>query len=261
MDNLMLVYFGIIFIFLMSTLGASLVFLFRKPIPDRINTVILGFASGIMLAGAIWSLLMPAIEQVGTSSFLNILPIVCGFILGGIFLVLLDFFKLKTVKNAKNADFEIKGHKASRLFWAVTMHNIPEGMAVGLAFGNALNLGTEGAIISAFMLAVGIGVQNFPEGMAITLPLKVEYKSNKKAFGLGVLSGIVEPIFAVIGILLASSLPVIMPWMLSFAAGAMIFVVVEDLIPDAKMEKNFHLGTWGVIGGFVIMMILDVILG
>ena len=134
-------------------------------------------------------------------------------------------------------------------------------MAVGLAFGNALNLGTEGAIISAFMLAVGIGVQNFPEGMAITLPLKVEYKSNKKAFGLGVLSGIVEPIFAVIGILLASSLPVIMPWMLSFAAGAMIFVVVEDLIPDAKMEKNFHLGTWGVIGGFVIMMILDVILG
>lgn len=116
MDNLMLVYFGIIFIFLMSTLGASLVFLFRKPIPDRVNTVILGFASGIMLAGAIWSLLMPAIEQVGTSSFLNILPIVCGFILGGIFLVLLDFFKLKTVKNAKKLILKLRDIRLAGFF-------------------------------------------------------------------------------------------------------------------------------------------------
>ncbi|MBQ8749980.1 MAG: ZIP family metal transporter [Clostridia bacterium] len=298
MDNNLLVFLGILFIFLMTTLGSSLVFLFKGRISPKWNVIILGFASGIMISASIWSLLMPAIEQAESLYSIPIMPISIGFLIGGLFLSVLELIicppKIKREKSNLNScgedtSFEIqeniangikiktneenvikqnlnsKGqkrqksiNKSTRLFLAVTIHNIPEGLAVGLAFGGAIIIGDTSAYISALMLAFGIGIQNFPEGMAVTLPLKNAYGNNKKAFCLGVISGVVEPIFALVGILLASILPSIMPWLLAFSAGAMLFVVAQDLIPDSKSDKYFHLGAWGVIIGFVIMMILDI---
>lgn len=151
--------------------------------------------------------------------------------------------------------------KSVKLFLAVTIHNIPEGLAVGFAFGAAAAMADHSAYISALGLAIGVGVQNFPEGAAVSLPLKTETGSKNKAFLYGMGSGAVEPVFAVIGFFLTSALTSMQPWLMAFAAGAMIFVVAEDLIPDAKLETNPHLGTWGVMAGFVVMMILDVSLG
>lgn len=151
--------------------------------------------------------------------------------------------------------------KPMKMFLAVTIHNIPEGLAVGFAFGAASVIGEKSAYLAALGLAVGMAIQNFPEGAAVSLPMKTVTGSKLKAFAYGTFSGAVEPVFALIGYMLASEIEILQPWLLAFAAGAMIFVVVEDLIPDSKMEEHPHLGTWGIMGGFVIMMILDVALG
>ncbi len=262
MNNTALTVFGIAFIFVMTSLGALTVYFFRKEISEKLNTVLLGFAAGIMIAASVWSLLIPAIE--GSSSYgkFNFAPAAVGFLIGGMFLMLLD----KIIPHMHRGTNEEEGPhtsltKTTKLFMAVTIHNIPEGLAVGFAFGAAAMIGDHAAYISALGLAIGIGIQNFPEGAALSLPMKSITKSNNKAFLYGMGSGIVEPVFAVIGYFLAAYIAVLQPWLLSFAAGAMIFVVAEDIIPEARLTERPHLGTWGVMAGFAVMMVLDVAFG
>lgn len=263
MDNLTLTVIGFSIIFIATTAGAAIVFLFKKDLSDKINTLFLGFASGVMVAASIWSLLIPSIEDASdTYGSLNFIPAVFGFILGGLFLVLIDKL-LPHLHKGTNIEEGLKSHlrKPTKLFMAVTIHNIPEGLAVGFAFGAAALVGSNAAFISALGLAIGMAIQNFPEGVAVSLPMKNVTGSRVKAFLYGMGSGAVEPIFAVIGYFLATSLVAAQPWFLSFAAGAMIFVVIEDLIPDAHLSSHPHLGTWGAMIGFVVMMALDVGLG
>lgn len=263
MGNTAITIFGFTFIFLMTTIGAACVFFFKRDISPKANTLFLGFASGVMIAASVWSLLIPAIED-ATADYgrMNWVPAAVGFLLGGLFLVVLD----KVVPHFHSGTNEEEGprvalKKSTRLFLAVMIHNIPEGLAVGFAFGAALSGGENAGYIAALGLALGIGIQNLPEGAAVALPMKSTTKSRGKAFLYGMGSGAVEPVSAVCGLLLASALSSIQPWLLAFSAGAMIFVVAEDLIPEAKLEANPHLGTWGVMLGFTVMMILDVALG
>lgn len=245
------------FTFLATAFGAATVFCFRREIGPSFQRVFLGFAAGVMIAASVWSLLIPAMEAAGEN---NLLPVVGGFVIGAAFLLLLD----RLLPHLHPGSGETEGLKSSlrrttMLVFAVTLHNIPEGLAVGLAFatvgGDGVGLAAAGA------LALGMALQNFPEGAAISLPLKKEGLSNTRSFVYGALSGIVEPIAGVIGALLAASVAGILPWVLSFAAGAMIYVVVEELIPEANLGEHSHSGTIGVMAGFLLMMVLDVALG
>ncbi|MBO5212013.1 MAG: ZIP family metal transporter [Clostridia bacterium] len=252
---------GIVIIFVTTSLGSSLVYFFKNGISDKANTIFLGFAGGVMVSASFFSLLLPAIEETTGYGSFNFLPATLGFLIGGLFLVLLDKVTPhfhKGTNSEEGPNIQVK--KSVRLFLAVTLHNIPEGLAVGFALGSASSGGSSSSIFAALALAIGIGVQNFAEGAALALPMSVTTKSRHKAFGLGTLSGLVEPIFAIAGYFLASYIQMLQPWLLAFAAGAMIFVVIEDLIPDAKSENHEHLGTWSAMLGFVSMMILDVIL-
>lgn len=251
------------FTFLMTALGAALVFAFRNKVNPNFQRVFLGFAAGVMIAASIWSLIMPAIEMAEEQGMIGWIPATGGFILGALFLMLLDNLLPHLHPGSKNPE-GIPSHlkRTTMLVFAVTLHNIPEGMAVGLSFGLAGGGEQSTVTIAAAMaLAVGIGLQNFPEGAAISLPLKQEGLPNWKAFLYGALSGIVEPIAGVLTVLIAGSVAPVMPWLLSFAAGAMIYVVVEELIPEAHLGEHSHLGTLGVMGGFVIMMVMDIALG
>lgn len=254
---------GFSLIFLATTLGSAVIFLFKKNISQKLNTLFLGFAGGIMVAASVWSLLIPSLAQ-GEESMgqMGFIPAVCGFIIGGLFLMLLD----KIIPHIHNGTHEEEGlhvklNKSIKLFLAVTIHNVPEGLAVGFAFGAAALINTDAAYMSALGLAIGIAIQNFPEGAAISLPIKESTGSKSRAFIFGMSSGIVEPISAIIGYFLATYISSLQPWLLAFAAGAMLFVVAEDLLPDAKIEENPHLGTWGFMFGFALMMVLDVALG
>lgn len=251
---------GIGFTFLMTVLGASLVFCFKKDVSSKLNAAFLGITSGIMLAASIWSLLLPALEQAekdfGKAAFL---PVAIGFLFGGAILVLLE--KITPIlknEGGRYAFTDENSKKSGRLFLAVTLHNIPEGLAVGFAFGAAAMSGTLAGYTTALGLAIGMGIQNFPEGAAVALPMRNTLKSNKKAFFYGAASGIVEPVFSVIGFFLAA-LQTLQPWLLSFAAGAMIYVVSEDLLPDIHEDRK--MGAWGMMLGFVLMMVFDVALG
>ena len=253
---------GIALIFLMTTAGSALVFFFKKDISAKVNAAFLGFASGVMVAALVFGLLVPAMEQAENFGKFNWVPAAVGFLAGGAFLIVLD----KIVPHAhEGGEHEHGVHaalkKPTKMFLAVTIHNIPEGLAVGFAFGAALAGGEMASVYAALGLAIGIGIQNFPEGAAVSLPMKNATGSRSKAFWYGTASGAVEPIFALIGLFLAAFLSSAMPWLLSFAAGAMIFVVAEDLIPDAKLEKSPYIGGIGVMLGFTLMMILDVALG
>ncbi len=245
---------GIGFIFLSSTLGAALVYCFKKEFSPKANAAFLGLASGIMLAASVWSLILPAFDQAETRwGRYAVIPISLGLLFGGAFLWAFD--RMCSFKNT-----EI-GKKSVRLFLAVTLHNIPESLAVGFAFGSAWAIGTEASFLSALGVAIGIGIQNFPEGAAVALPMRAELKSKHKAFLYGFASGAIEPIFAVIGCAFAAYLHGLQPWLLSFAAGAMLFVVVQDLLPDTNtQEGGATIGAWSASLGFVLMMILDVVL-
>ncbi len=258
MSNVVIAFLGIGFMFLMSVLGAGVVFLFKKEISGKMNSIFLGFASGIMISSAIWSLLVPAIEGSSSLGRLDFLPAAGGMLLGTIFLVVMDKFVPKILdRKSKNKHKGLS--KTAKLFLAITIHNVPEGLAAGLAIGNAFVLGGGSAAYSALWLAIGLGLQNLPESSAISLPLKEKLKSNKKAFWYSVLSGAIEPIMAVIGIFISTALSGIMPWLLAFAAGCMLFVVAEELIPEAKLSsRESNIGSWALIVGFVVMMILDI---
>ena len=246
----------------MTTLGAGLVFFFRKQFSAGLQRVFLGFAAGVMIAAAVWSLLIPAIDQAEAAGLLGWVPAAGGFLLGVGFLIAMDSLLPHLHIGAKQPEgLSAPWKRTTLLFTAVTLHNIPEGMAVGLSFALAAQGGQAAGYTAAMALALGIGIQNFPEGAAISLPLRQEGKSVGRAFWMGSLSGVVEPIFGVLTVLIAGSIQPLMPWLLSFAAGAMIYVVVEELIPEAHLGEHSHVGTLGVIFGFVVMMILDVALG
>ena len=261
MSPVLLAFLGTTFTFLATALGAATVFLFRNEIPHRLQRIFLGFAAGVMIAASVWSLLIPAMEMAAEQQMKHSwLPAAGGFVLGGLFLLALDH----VLPHIHPGSAKAEGVKASftrttMLVLAVTLHNIPEGLAVGLAFG----LAGESSVISlsgALALSVGMALQNFPEGAAISLPLKKEGLSNSRSFLLGALSGIVEPLAGVTGVLIAGSITSIMPWFLAFAAGAMIYVVVEELIPEANLGEHSHTGTLSVMAGFLVMMVLDIAL-
>lgn len=245
---LMLAWLGTSFTFLMTALGAATVFFFARAVCERAQGALLGFASGVMTAASVWSLILPAIEQTAAEGRLPpFLPAAAGIVLGALLLALLDeFTRQRGGERVTHSDF--------LLLSAITLHNIPEGMAVGLAF--ALAADGEG-LAGAAALALGIGVQNFPEGAAVALPLYQSGQSKLRAFVTGVLSGAVEPLFGVLVVLAAARVHALMPWLLSFAAGAMLYVVAEELLPRAGSRR----GTCGFLVGFLFMMVLDVALG
>lgn len=262
MDNMTMTILGISLIFLATALGSALVYFFKNDLSPKANTIFLGFAGGIMIAASIWSLILPAIEESASWGNWKFVPALVGLFVGAAFMVIVD----KLVPHFHKGTGEEEGlhsslSKPKKMFLAMTIHNVPEGLAVGFAFGGAAILGTNEAFLSALGLAIGIAIQNFPEGAAVSLPMAGQLGSKHKAFLFGALSGIVEPIAAIIGYFLASAIAAAMPWMLAFAAGAMIFVVVEDLIPDAHLVEHPHLGTWSIIVGFALMMVLDVAFG
>lgn len=253
---------GIFFIFFMTSLGAALVFFIKGKLNENMNRIFLGFAAGVMIAASVWSLLIPSIEHAKQLNMPSWLPAAVGFVFGGLFLLLIDrLIPHLHINEDKPEGLKSQLNKTTMLVLAIALHNAPEGLAVGLAFGYALHSGDPALLASAFGLAMGIGIQNLPEGAAVSIPLIGTDTSKKKAFMLGSLSGLVEPIFAALGLLLASQLSSIMPWFLSFAAGAMIYVVVEELIPEAQLNSRAHIGTFSVMVGFLIMMVLDVAFG
>ena len=253
---------GLAIPFLGTTLGSAMVFLMKNKINPKVEKLLLGFASGVMIAASVWSLLIPSIDMAEEQGKIAYLPAAVGFLLGIAFLLVLDSVIPHLHLNNDNPEgLKSKLKKTTMMVFAVTLHNIPEGMAVGVTFAGAL-IGNSGITIAgALALAIGIEIQNFPEGAIISMPLKSEGMSKLKAFLYGTLSGIVEPIGAIITILLTSKVVPILPYLLSFAAGAMIYVVVEELIPEAQEGEHSNIATIGVAIGFVIMMILDVALG
>ncbi len=252
---------GLLIPFLGTTLGSAMVF-FMRGMHKEIERLLLGFASGVMIAASVWSLLIPAIDMAGEMGQIAWIPAAGGFLGGMAFLLVLDsVIPHLHLESEKPEGVETSLKKTTMLVLAVTLHNIPEGMSVGVTFAGAL-IGDAGITMAgAFALAVGIAIQNFPEGAIISMPLRGEGVSKGRAFLYGALSGIVEPIGAFITILLAEQIVSALPVFLAFAAGAMIYVVVEELIPEAQAGEHSNSGTVGVAVGFVIMMILDVALG
>ena len=262
MNPILLAFIGTMITFLATVIGSAFVFFFRNGISPFYQRICLGFAAGVMIAASVWSLLIPAIEMAEEQGEIGWIPAAGCFILGGLFLYILDKMlpHLHLMSGlTEGPSTQLK--KSTLLFLAVTLHNIPEGLAVGLSFALAAREGSSLSLSAALVLAIGIGLQNLPEGAAISLPLRKQGVSSQKAFAFGALSGIVEPIAGVLGAILVGSIISIMPWFLAFAAGAMIYVVVEELIPEAQLGEHSDSGTLGVMIGFLIMMILDIALG
>ncbi|MDW5299939.1 MAG: ZIP family metal transporter [Sedimentibacter sp.] len=261
LNPIFLALLGTTFTFFATAVGAAMVYLMKKDVNPNVQHSFLGFAAGVMIAASVWSLLIPAIEMAEEQGISGWIPSAGGFVIGGIFLFILDkLLPHLHIDQDKPEGLKSSFKRTTMLVLAVTLHNIPEGMAVGLSFGLAGQLNSQSALMSSVALAIGIGIQNFPEGAAISLPLRNEGFSKNKSFVFGALSGIVEPIGGVISAFLVSGVTGIMPWMLSFAAGAMIYVVSEELIPESQSSEHSHAGTIGTMLGFVVMMVLDVAL-
>ena len=235
---------------LATVLGAAMVFFFKKDMSHTMQKVFLGFAAGVMIAASVWSLLIPAMDMAEEQGQGVLLPVGGGFVLGGLFLMALDGLLP-----------HLHWKRTTMIVLAVTLHNIPEGMAVGLSFSVAAQDTSSGALAAAVALAIGMGLQNFPEGAAVSLPMKSQGVPVGKAFLCGAASGVVEPVFGLLTVLAAGSVTGVMPWVLAFAAGAMLYVVVEELIPEAQLGEHSHAGTASVMAGFLVMMLLDVLLG
>lgn len=253
---------GLLIPFLGTTLGAACVFFLKNDLNPLVQKALLGFASGVMVAASVWSLLIPAIDMSDSMGKLAFLPAAVGFSIGMLFLLAMD----RLVPHLHLNEDEPEGlpsslKKTTMLVLAVTLHNIPEGMAVGVVFAGLLSGNEKITLAGAVALSVGIAIQNFPEGAIISLPLKGEGCSSRKAFVYGMASGVVEPIAAFITILLTGIVTPLLPYLLAFAAGAMLYVVVEELLPEASSGSHSNIGTIGFAMGFLIMMILDVALG
>lgn len=256
------VFWGLAIPFIGTTLGSAMVFFMKNKINNKVEKLLLGFASGVMIAASIWSLLIPSIDMATEQNVIPWVPAAVGFLLGIIFLLVLDsVIPHLHLNSSKPEGMKAKLKKTTMMVLAVTLHNIPEGMAVGVVLAGAISQNSGITMAGALALAIGIAIQNFPEGAIISMPLKSEGASKLKAFWYGTLSGIVEPIGAIITIALTNLVVPALPYLLSFAAGAMIYVVVEELIPSSQTGEHSNIGTIGVAIGFVIMMILDVALG
>jgi ZIP family zinc transporter len=259
-------FYASLFTWGLTALGAALVFFFKKT-NRAVLDAMLGFTGGVMVAASFWSLLSPAIENSEGEGFVKVIPAATGFLLGALALFGMDKLLPHLHINFKKSEAEgvkTNWHRTTLLVLAITLHNIPEGLAVGVLFGAAATMvGVEQTemIVAAISLAIGIGIQNFPEGFAVSMPLKREGVSRLKSFWYGQLSAVVEPIAAVLGAVAVSVFTPILPYALAFAAGAMIFVVVEEVIPETQRDKYTDLATMGFIGGFIVMMSLDVGLG
>lgn len=253
---------GLILPFVGTALGAACVFLMRNNMPVLLQKTLTGFAAGVMVAASVWSLLIPSIEMTGKEGFMSVFPAIIGFAAGILFLLFLDM----VVPHQHLEDGESEGPKShlsrtAKLTFAVTLHNIPEGMAVGAVLAAALENNAYVPMAGALALSLGIAIQNFPEGAIVSMPLRMAGNSKKKSFLIGGLSGIVEPAAAIITILLAGIIIPMLPYLLAFAAGAMMYVVVEELVPETQEGKHSNMGTIGFATGFLLMMILDVLLG
>lgn len=247
---------------LATAAGAAMVFLFKGTIHNGFRRAFLGFAAGVMVAASVWSLLIPAIEMAEEQGRTGWLPAAGGFVLGALFLLALDSLLPHLHPGSKDAEgIPTRWGRSTLLVLAVTLHNIPEGMAVGLACALAAGGSQTVTVASALTLALGMGLQNFPEGAAVSLPLRQEGASRARSFWMGAFSGLVEPLGGVVAVLVAGRFVPALPWMLAFAAGAMVYVVVEELIPEAHLGEHSHTGTGGVLLGFLVMMVLDVALG
>ena len=255
-------FFGILIPFLGTAMGAACVFFMKKSLGDLVQRSLAGFAAGVMVAASIWSLLIPAIEQSNDLGKLSFLPAFTGFWLGVLFLLALDHLIPHLHVDSEQAEGpKTKLGRTTMMVLAVTLHNIPEGMAVGVMYAGFLAGNAQITATSALALSLGIAIQNFPEGAIISMPLRAEGEGKGRAFWGGVLSGVVEPIGAVLTILAAQLVIPALPYLLSFAAGAMLYVVVEELIPEMSQGKHSNLGTVFFAAGFSVMMVLDVALG
>ena len=253
---------GLMIPFAGTALGSAMVFWMRREMNKKVEKMLLGFASGVMIAASVWSLLIPAIDMAAEQGRIAWLPAAVGFLGGIAFLLGLDSLVPHLhLESTEPEGLEANLKKTTMLVLAVTLHNIPEGMSVGVTFAGALLGNTGITMAGAFTLAVGIAIQNFPEGAIISMPLRSEGMDRRRAFVYGALSGIVEPIAAAVTILLAEQIVPALSYMLAFAAGAMIYVVVEELIPESQVGEHSNIGTIGAAAGFVVMMILDVALG
>jgi ZIP family zinc transporter len=260
-DPILAAFLATTFTWGLTAFGASFVFFFKT-----MNRVVLdgmlGFTGGVMVAASFWSLLAPAIEMSEGDGFIKVIPAAVGFLLGAIFIFGLDKVLPHMHINFKETEgIKSPWQRTTLLVLAITLHNIPEGLAVGVLFGGVAAGIPEASIAGAVTLAIGIGIQNFPEGLAVSMPLRRMGMSRTKSFMYGQSSAIVEPIFGVIGAVAVTFFTPILPYALAFAAGAMIFVVVEEVIPETQQDKNTDIATLGFIGGFIVMMVLDVALG
>lgn len=253
---------GVLIPFLGTTLGAACVFFLKNELNPLVQKGLLGFASGVMVAASVWSLLIPAIDMSGDMGKLAFIPAAVGFSVGMVFLFAMDkIIPHLHLNEDKPEGLPSQLKKTTMLVLAVTLHNIPEGMAVGVVFAGLLAGSEKITLAGAVALSIGIAIQNFPEGAIISLPLKGEGGSGGRAFFYGMASGVVEPIAAMLTILLAGIVTPLLPYFLSFAAGAMLYVVVEELLPEVSEGEHTNIGTIGFAVGFLIMMILDVALG
>lgn len=253
---------GLLLPFAGTTLGAACVFLMKGRMADRIQKTLLGFASGVMVAASVWSLLIPSIEMCGEEGASRVIPAVTGFAVGIAFLLLMDRITPHLHLNSASPEGpHSRLSRTSMLALAVTLHNVPEGMAVGVALAAALEHSAYLPMAGAVALSLGIAIQNFPEGAIVSMPLRSEGNSRTRAFLIGTLSGVVEPAAAMLTLLLAAYVTPVLPYLLAFAAGAMLYVVVEELIPEASQGEHSNIGTLGFAFGFALMMVLDVVLG
>lgn len=256
------VFYGLMIPFIGTSLGAAAVFFMKRALRENVSRALTGFAAGVMVAASVWSLIIPAIDQSQALGRLSFLPSLIGFWLGVMFLLLLD----KIIPHLHRGFSEAEGPKSSlkrttMMVLAVTLHNIPEGMAVGAVYAGLLSGSPDITAGGAMALALGIAIQNFPEGAIISMPLHAQGQKKPKAFLCGVLSGVVEPIFGVLTVIFAALIVPVLPYLLSFAAGAMIYVVVEELIPEMSQGKHSDIGVLFFAAGFTVMMSLDVALG
>lgn len=252
---------GLLIPFFGTALGSACVFFMKKEMKQVIQKVLLGFASGVMVAASVWSLLIPAINMSEHLDKWAFLPAAVGLLFGMAFLLLLDHIVPHMHLDHKEEGLKARLKKSTMLVLAVTLHNFPEGMAVGVVFAGLLSGDSQITLAGAIALSIGIAIQNFPEGAIISMPLRSEGVSTLKAFSYGMVSGVVEPIGAFLTILFSKLFVPILPYLLAFAAGAMLYVVVEELIPEASVGEHSNVATIGFALGFVVMMILDVALG
>ncbi|MBR6362253.1 MAG: ZIP family metal transporter [Bacteroidales bacterium] len=250
---------GLLIPFAGTVLGSAFVFFMKKEMPEKLQKALLGFASGVMVAASVWSLLIPAMEM--GDGKLSVVPATVGLLAGFAFLLLIDYITPHLHLDGDQEGPESHLSKTTMLSLAVTIHNLPEGMAVGVAIAGALSSDVGMSVAGALALSLGIAIQNIPEGAIISMPLRAVGNTRLRSFGIGSLSGIVEPVGGLLVLLLASIVTPMMPYLLAFAAGAMLYVVIEELIPEASTGKHSNISTVGFALGFALMMVLDVVLG